>query len=459
MPLLPHRSTLWLLSAFFAAGLAVSFAPGWLTLWQNIALLLTAALVGDALAAWRAPTITLKRQVGQALPVGEWHTVELHLKLGSDQLQLKTAYLRVQGWINDAHPSAFENIDLPQPFTLGLKHTTILRYTVRPLQRGNHHFGPTVLRLTSPLGLWQRCLRYDNPQTVRVYPDFAKVTQYALLATDNRLSQLGVLLKRRRGEGLDFHQLREYREGDTPRQIDWKATARHRKLISREYQDERDQRILFLLDCGQRMRSKEQASTLQKTDGSSNDLVLSHFDHTLNAMLLLSYVALRQGDAVGLATFAHPDTLYLAPRKSVHNVNRLLSSVYHLEPTLTPPDYLTACETLHQRLDKRTLIVLLTNLRDEDSAPLLPSLKLLRKKHLVLLANLRETSLELLRQQPINTFDDALTYAAGAEYLTARQKTFAHLRHSGVHMIDTLPDQLPVQLINKYWELKRTGVL
>jgi uncharacterized protein (DUF58 family) len=188
-------------------------------------------------------------------------------------------------------------------------------------------------------------------------------------------------------------------------------------------------------------------------------LVLSHFDHTLNAMLLLSYVALRQGDAVGLSTFAHPDALYLAPRKSVHNVSRFLSCVYHLEPTLSPPDYLTACETLHQRLDKRTLIVMLTNLRDEDSSPLLPALKLLRKNHLVLLANLREVSLELLQHQAIDSFDDALTYAAGAEYLEARQKTFAQLRHSGVHMIDTLPDQLPIQLVNKYWELKRTGVL
>jgi len=449
MPILPHRNTLWLLGAWFCAGVAVAFVPDGLALWQNVGLLLGVLLTADGLIAWRRPPqVVVKRQLNAALPVGEWHTVQLRISLTAETAR------PIHGLLNDMFPAAFEAEAMPQYFSVQPQHITQLHYRVRPLERGNHRFNNTRLRIDSPLRLWQRAVICDNSETVKVYPDFAKVAQYALLATDNRLSQLGVLLKRRRGEGLDFHQLREYREGDAPRQIDWKATARHRKLISREYQDERDQRIVFLLDCGQRMRSKEQP------DRSSTDrLTLSHFDHTLNAMLLLAYVALRQGDAVGLATFAHPQELYLAPRKSVHSVSRFLGSVYHLEPTLATPDYLTACETLHRRLDKRALVIVLTNLRDEDSSQLLPALTLLRKKHMVLLANLREISLEILQHQAIGNFDDALTWAAAAEYRQARQKTFAQLRHSGVHLFDTLPHQLPIQLVNKYWDMKRTGVL
>ena len=175
---------------------------------------------------------------------------------------------------------------MPAPFRVGPGQWTKLSYRVLPDQRGVHHFGAAELRLISPLGFWLTRHAVGEGQAVQVYPDFAKITQYALFAIDNRLSQIGLLRRRRRGEGLDFHQLREYRSDDSPRQIDWKATSRMGKLIARDYQDERDQQIVFLLDCGQRMRARDDD--------------LSHFDHTLNAMLLLAYVALRQGDAVGL---------------------------------------------------------------------------------------------------------------------------------------------------------------
>jgi uncharacterized protein (DUF58 family) len=298
--------------------------------------------------------------------------------------------------------------------------------------------------------LWLRRLDAGTPQSVRVYPDFAKVAQYALLATDNRLSQIGVLQRRRRGEGVEFHQLREYRRGDTSRQIDWKATARVHKLISREYQDERDQRIIFLLDCGQRMRAHEGA-------GKGEARGLSHFDHTLNALLLLSYVALRQGDAVGVLTFAHPRPRYFAPRKSVSTVNLILNGLYDLEPTASTPDYLSAGEQLVARLSKRALVVLLTNLRDEDDGVLLPALKLLQQRHLTLLANLRETSLDAIVREPVRTFDEALTFGAAAEYLHARSATMLKLRHMGVRILDAYPQQLPRILVNKYWDMKRAG--
>ena len=229
-------------------------------------------------------------------------------------------------------------------------------------------------------------MRVGEPSVLRVYPNFAALSGYALFATDNRLSQIGVLQRRRRGEGLDFDQLREYREGDSQRKIDWKASQRMHKLISREYQDERDQQVVFLVDCGRRMRAKDDDC--------------SHFDHALDATLLLAYVGLRQGDAVGLMTMSG-DERFLAPRKSRAMVNRILNTVYDLQPGLLTSDYYQAAVNLSKRLRKRALIVIISNLRDEDDDTLLPALRLLQKRHLVLFASLRERALDEAVDLPV----------------------------------------------------------
>src|SRR5690606_10686106 len=318
------------------------------------------------------------------------------------------------------------------------------RYAIRPVRRGELRFDAVSVRMTSRLGLWQAQHRIALESTVRVYPNFAALTKYALLATDNRLSQIGVLQRRRRGEGLDFHQLREYREGDSPRQIDWKATARMRKLVSREYQDERDQQVVLLLDCGRRMGAQ---------DGE-----LAHFDHALNAALLLAYVSLRQGDAVGLMTMAGPAP-WLPPRKSRATIDLLLNAVYDLQPTLSATDYYVAAMELMKRLRKRALIVIVTNMRDEDDDSITPALRLLQQRHLVVLASLREASLGRVLHAPVEALDDALTHAATADYLRQRDRAFQRIATAGAQCFDVEPQQLPITLVNRYLDIKRAGRL
>ena len=199
-----------------------------------------------------------------------------------------------------------------------------------------------------------------------------------------------------------------------------------------------------MLDCGQRMRARDDA--------------LSHFDHTLNAMLLLTYVALRQGDAVGLSTFAHDTPRFFAPRKSLDTVQRLLNTVFDLQPSLRTPDYQLASQHLAGRLTRRSLVVLLTNLRDEDDATLAPALALLRRRHLVLVANLRETALDRILAEPVGDFDSALTYASATEYAKSRERQIRMLQAAGAKVLDASPPRLPMALVNRYWELKRSGV-
>ncbi|OQA31526.1 MAG: hypothetical protein BWY57_02322 [Betaproteobacteria bacterium ADurb.Bin341] len=435
MPI-PNKPLLWLCAAWFALGLAAVVSPGLALAWKIAGAALLVVALADLFAGrQRRGSVSVSREVHHALPVGTWQTVYLRL----------TAKVRICGWLSDRHPPEFGDIGLPLFFRLEPGRWLKAGYRILVTERGRQEFTAVDLRLCSPLRLWLIAETLPVTSSVRVYPDFARITQYTLLATDNRLSQIGVLQRRRRGEGMEFHQLRDYRQEDSPRQIDWKASSRMGRLISREYQDERDQQIVFLLDCGSRMRAR--------------DSELSHFDHTLNAILLLSYVALGQGDAVGLSTFGHEHPRYLPPKKSVATVNRLLNTVYDLQPTLQTPDYLVAAESLLKHLSKRTLIILVTNVRDEDDDTLGPAMTLLRRRHAVTLASLKETVLDELIEAPVTDFDTALTRAASLEYLHARRRQTAILRHGGVQIVDVRPHQLPVALINHYWERKRAGAL
>ena len=319
-----------------------------------------------------------------------------------------------------------------------------MRYEVRPLARGEGHFAPLELRVASPFGLLLATRRASDETPVRVYPNFRALARYTLLATDNRLSQIGVLQVRRRGEGMEFHQLREYRQGDSQRAIDWKATARTARLISREYEDAKDQRVLLVIDCGRRMASK---------DGD-----LSHFDHTLNAALLLAHVALRQGDAVGMLTMGGVSR-YCEPRKSIAAVHAIMNRAYDIEPTLAVPDYHRAATDIMSHLRRRALVILLTNLRDEDDDGLLPALQLLRTRHLVVLASLREAIISRALTARVDSFDRAVTHAAAADYLALRERVFRRISAAGVIALDVEPERLPIYLVNRYLELKREGRL
>lgn len=438
--LIPSRRLLIAVAIAFALAIASSFIAPQLDLWLIAAIALVVVVAADALLLARIASPEVTRTLPGSLALGVDREVTLRLTNSSKRAITLACH--------DHHPSTFETTGLPATVAIDAGAWTELRYAVQPTARGDHAFEPAEIRLDSPLRLWHQRRRGGTVTTVRVYPNFAAITKYMLLATDNRLSQIGILQRRRRGEGLDFHQLREYRPGDSMRQVDWKASARTMKMISREYQDERNQQVVFLLDCGRRMNAQDGA--------------LSHFDHMLNAALLLSYVGLRQGDAVGFLTMgteALTETRFMAPRKSGATVSVILNRVYDLQPTLATSDYYAGALELMKRVRKRALVVVLSNLRDEDDDDLIPALKLMQSRHLVLFASLREQILQQTLEAPVERFDDALTHAATADYLRQRERTFGRLGRTGAIMLDVEPDQLAVQLVNRYLEVKRSGRL
>ncbi|KJH84521.1 membrane protein [Pseudomonas fluorescens] len=423
------------LGALRALGLAVP--PALLSINWGLLLALLALSILDAVRARRLPSPRVQRQLPGSLALGRWS--EVRLEISHDLAQP----LDIQ--IFDHVPDGLDFEHLPLSAELQPGQLTRLGYRVRPLKRGHFSFEHCEINLPSPMGLWTDKRLLTALDSTRVYPDFARLYDGQLLAVDNWLSQLGIRQRQRRGQGQEFHQLREFREGDSLRQIDWKATARHRTPIAREYEDERDQQIIFMLDCGRRMRSQDDE--------------LSHFDHALNACLLLSYTALRQGDAVGLSTFASEQPRYLAPVKGTNQLNVLLNSVYDLDSSQYPADYPAAVTQLLARQKRRALVVLVTNLRDEDDEELLVAVKRLGQRHRVLVASLREEALDRLRQAPVQSLPEALAYCGTVDDLNARATLHERLSVHGVAVLQARPGELGAELVTLYLGWKKAGDL
>ena len=436
----PAPGLVWACVAWAALGVAVS--AHWLpaTYWQGAFAVLAALAAFDLWRLRVAPTPEVARTLPEAWPIGVEREVELRIDHHGRRQRLV---------LHDLHPGDWElredgAVDMPRALTLAADSVTTLRYRLRPGTRGNFVFEGTQLRLLSPLGLWRQSRIVGAPQQVRVFPNFAPLAGFALFSAEQASRLVGAHIRRRRGEGTDFHQMREYRVGDSLRQIDWKATARARKLISREYQDEKNQQLLMVVDTGRRMLAHEGG--------------LSHFDRALDATLVVSYIALKRGDAVGLFT-AGGEQRWVAPQRGMAAIDTLLRASYDLQPVPVATDYLSAATQLALRQRRRALVMLVTNLRDEDIEDVLGAVRMLQKRHLVVVASLRERDLDEALQQPVDDVRSAVRAAAAARYIAQRAAAHDQLRNHRVVVLDVTCEQLPAALVEQYLSIKRSGLL
>jgi len=403
--------------------------------WGVFAFIVLLFSLSDLWMVYKTPPPKIKRSLTGTLSVGIKHQVKLSVT------NIYQSSIVVD--IYDHFPEQTHVEGLPRRLLLDKNETAELTYFLKPLKRGMLYLEKLECLVTSPYAIWHYAHSIPVFDEIRVYPNYAPVIEYALLATENHLSLMGILKHRRRGQGMDFHQLREFREGDSLKQIDWKASSRMRKMIAREYQDERDQQIIVMMDCGHRMLAQ---------DGD-----LSHFDHSLNALLLLAYVALRQGDSVGVSTFSHEDQRWVKPVKGVANINSLLNGVFDLQPGSAAPDYTSGARDLVIRQRKRSLVLILTNLRDDDCDDLTAAVHLLKKYHKVVVASLQEQAINDRLDQPVINLQDALTVASTHAYLSKRELLVRQLRNSGINTLDVVPQELALALTNTYLDLKTSG--
>ena len=347
---------------------------------------------------------------------------------------------------HDEPPSPSAWPGLPFHITLPPQRMRYRVYHVEPHHRGRNGFGRVFLRCRSRLGFWTLAEDRLMPRPVRIYPDIKAVHGIELLARRNRLAETGLKMSRLRGRGNEFDRLREYRREDEYRDIDWKATARHQTLISREYVVERNQNILFVLDCGRSM---------------CNELGgVTHLDRGLNAAIALSYVALRQGDNVGFLAFSSRVERWVRPMRGAGSIQTLIRHTYDLEPRYEVSDYSLMVEQLRRRFRKRSLVIVATYALDELHLKNIGrALRELKQPHLVLGAFLRNVPLNSRIESVPETDVQAFQVAAAAEMVAAQTLQVMELERSGLLMVDALPEHLSADLISRYLDVKARHLL
>jgi uncharacterized protein (DUF58 family) len=268
------------------------------------------------------------------------------------------------------------------------------------------------------------------------------------------MEQSGIKQIRRRGEGLEFRSLRDYQEGDSIRAVDWRASSRRRqlddtlKLIVKEYQEEQDQQVLFLLDTGYRLHRPE----------GEGPAARMQFDSALEAVLLLSWVSLKHGDSVAVGTFGKTQR-WILPRKGISSFPVLVNGLYDLSSAPVPSSPFSGLEYALARLKRRTFIILISNFREEDGESLSWILKRIEKRHLLLLVSLREKESGFLAARNPGNLEESLETAAAFSYLAARRKLYSSWEHSGLLTMEAPAQGLSSALINRYLQVKRSGRL
>ena len=348
--------------------------------------------------------------------------------------------------IRDDIPLGFD--PKPEKFTLKLKPRSraTMHYMLRPNRRGAVEMENVYLRAGSRLGLWRIYFTLPVASRLNVYPDMKQLAEYAVLARTNRLSLMGLRRTRRVGQDNEFERLRDYTLDDNFKHIDWRTTARRNKLTVKDFQTNQSQRIIFLVDCGRMM--------------TGHSAGVSLLDHSLNAILMLSYIALQKGDSVGLICFSDRIINHVPPAGSPKQMNHLLHAVYDQFPQLVESRYDEAFLYLSSRCRKRSLVVLITSVIDEvNSHQIQQYLGSLSGKHLPLGVLLRDHQLFDQADSVNPSGPQFFRSAAAAEILNWRHQVLRDLEHRGSIVLDVFPEDMTAPLINKYLDVKARHLL
>jgi uncharacterized protein (DUF58 family) len=388
-----------------------------------------AVAVWDAAVLWRPAGPSLARELPQRAVIRRDAEVALAIASG-DPVPLRIdVFEEVPRDLCDSDPE-FRGV------ALGAGASLRLTYTVRPALRGTRPLGRVGMLVRTRLGLAQRRLEFPA-ETLRVHPDTSGLLRREALDPKRMLAAIGVKRARPRGSGLEFETLREYVAGDDVRHIDWRATARRGRTMTRLYRHERDHPVVLAIDASRLMgASCGRASTL---------------DFAIEAALALAYTALHHGDRVGLAVFDAEMRAMVAPRRSRRALGRVIEAVWDVQPRLVEPDYVRLAGHLARRQRQRALIVLLTDFAHAGATAVLEPLAVLARQHRLLLVALRNPLLDAVARgnraaDPLERYRRLVV----DDLLHERGVALAELRRRGVQTLDVTPDQVTPPLLNRY---------
>jgi uncharacterized protein (DUF58 family) len=395
-------------------------------------------VVRDARLLPRASEFTGSRELPQPLALGADQSVLVGLSCR------RAAGLRAA--VADHTPLPLRVSDRPLEGTFDAEGFLIVEYPVRSPRRGLFTFDGMDVRVWRPGGWWLRQLRLPLAARAAVYPDVLAVKRWQLTLRRGVRVLPGQRRARPPGSATTPAGVRDYLPGDDVRRVNWKATARRDSPVTTELEAERGQQVVIVLDCGRLMTAP--AGHLTK------------LDQAVNAALLLGWVAQSQGDRVGLLTFAHQVQAFLAPRRGIRQIHRLNEVLYRVQATYAEPEFGEAFAYLTQELQGRSLVVVLTDVLDEEASGELVAHSLrLGRRHRVLVVAMSDTEVLAALRRPLERSAAVYEWAAAEELLAARRRAFETLQRGGVQCLDVEAGRLSPSVLERYLELKERGLI
>lgn len=401
--------------------------------------LLALAFLVDWLATAQTRSLTVTRNYEHRLSLGAANPVTITIRNHSSSL-LKVI-------LKDEPPVEFKASQRQLQAELEPGAVKPLKYTLEPHKRGDYAFGFINIRYLSRLGLFQRQFRVTGENTaIRVYPNIMELRRFRLLAKEGHLLEMGVKSSRVVGLGTDFESIRDYQRDDEYKRINWSATARRGRLVTNQYEEDKSQNILLVLDAGRMMSGEVRG--------------MSKLDYAINASLLLGYVGVNRDDKVGLLAFSDQVKLFIPPRKGQAQLQKILGTLYNLQPEIVESDYAAACQYLGIKNRKRSLVCIFTDLIDEEASKrLITYVSALTSNHLVVCVTMLDH--DLINQAKQLPEESAEVYRKGVAQtvLRHREEAITRLKNRGVVVVNVPPEELSVAAINKYLELKSASRL
>ena len=410
------------------------FQPAFFQIAVLVLLMLALAVVIDSYLLYsRRKGIDARRNTTERFSIGDSNKVTI---------QLENRYpFTVSLGVIDELPVQFQERNWLRRERIESKQSEEIEYFLKPLTRGEYVFDNINVFAHGPLQLVKRRYTFPARQMVKVYPSYIQMRRYQLLAVSNRLQEAGVKRIRKLGHSLEFEQIKEYVRGDDFRTINWKATARKDALMVNNYTDERSQQIYCIISKARVMKMPFGGMTL--------------LDHAINAALVLSNVALVKQDKAGLITFAENLDAFIPADKKTTQMNLILETLYKQQTRFLEADFEKLFSVIRNRISNRGLLVLFTNFESVESLQReMPALKRIARYHLLLVVFFENTELKSLTTKKATKLEDIYIQTIAEKFSFEKRLMVKELHKNGILSILTTPENLTVNTVNKYLELK-----
>jgi len=395
-------------------------------------------VVTDIIILYIRRGIVARREMMEKLSNGDQNDVKIHL----ENRYPFPVWLKVV----DELPTQFQARDIAFGVYLGIFGKKILNYRVRPTKRGVYTFGSVNVLASSVLGVVQRKYTFDGDQEVPVYPSFLQMRKYELLAISNRLVDAGIKKVRRVGQNREFDQIKEYVAGDDPRTVNWKATARKSRLMVNTFQDEKSQQVYSLIDMGRVMQMPFEGMTL--------------LDYAINASLVISNIAMIKYDKAGVITFSHRIHNTLKAERKGGQMPNILDMLYNAKTGYQESDYGRLYTQVKRTITQRSLLLLFTNFETLSGMQRqMTYFRRMAKDHLLVVIFFENTELRKFLDRTPETTQEIYYQTIAEKFAYEKKLIVRELGIYGIHAVFTAPENLTVNTINKYLELKARGLI